>query len=404
MSPTRRNFLKISTGATAFASLARAASPLLARAAFDANPGDSGRVLVVLQVAGGNDGLNTVVPYEDDQYGRSRTTLRLTANQVHKIGSGLGFHPELVGFARLFQEGRLSVVQGVGYPRMERGDHNLAMQNWQTAGRTPGEKTGWLGRAADLAADPDTGNVPAVFVGPIAQPLSIHARRTVVPTLRSAKDWTLLVPDSTLPPSATHASNPLLNFAASATAAGRVDAARVASVLGSGRGFDYPQYALAQSFQTVAQLIRADIGIRICLVEIGGVSPGNFDNHSNQAENHAVVLRELSASIAAFCDDLARDKVLDRTLLMTYSEFGRQLTENGRHGTGHGAAAPVFLAGGKLKGGLVGAHPSLSDLEADAPKPHTDFRALYATVLECWLGMKSEPILGRQFAPLDVLA
>jgi uncharacterized protein (DUF1501 family) len=152
----------------------------------------------------------------------------------------------------------------------------------------------------------------------------------------------------------------------------------------------------------VSQFIRADIGIRIYLVELGGVSPGTFDNHANQAQNQAVVLRELSDSVAAFSDDLGRDKLLDRVLLMTYSEFGRTLTENGRHGTGHGVAAPVFLIGGKLKGGLVGAHPSLTDLEADAPKSHTDFRSVYATALDTWLGIPSEPILGGRYTPLEV--
>src|SRR5215831_15572728 len=159
-------------------------------------------------------------------------------------------------------------------------------------------------------------------------------------------------------------------------------------------GLPYGNYALAQSLRTAAQLIRADLGIRIFLVEQGGVSPGEFDNHANQAANHAVSLRSLSESLTAFCDDLTHDRLLDRVLIMTYSEFGRTLTENGRHGTGHGAAAPVFLAGGRLKGGLIGAHPSLTDLDNDALKPHTDFRAVYATVLERWLGIESTPILG----------
>jgi uncharacterized protein (DUF1501 family) len=187
-------------------------------------------------------------------------------------------------------------------------------------------------------------------------------------------------------------------------AADFADARRVSNVLKAARSQPYPTYGLAQSLRTVAQLIRADLGIRIFLTEQGGVSPGGFDNHSNQAGNHAVVLRELSDSMAAFCDDMARDKLLDRVLLMTYSEFGRTLSENGRHGTGHGAAAPVFLAGGRAKAGLVGAHPSLTDLDNDAPKPHTDFRAVYATLLDRWLGLQSEPVLGGRFATLDIVA
>jgi uncharacterized protein (DUF1501 family) len=311
-------------------------------------------------------------------------TLRLTGDRVHKIGSGLGFHQEMQGFARLFHEGHLSVVQGVGYPNMLR-DHGPGMRNWQTASLSPDEETGWLGRVADRAADPASGNVPAVFVGEIAPPLAIRAAQAVVPGIRAAHDWTL----RSTPKTSDTAWD---------------DAARVAAVVERNRSGAYPAYPLAQSLHTAGQLIRAELGIRIFLTEQGGVPPGTFDNHANQAGNHAAVLHELSESVAAFCDDLTRDRLLDRVLLMTYSEFGRTLSENGRHGTGHGAAAPVFLAGGGLKGGLAGAHPSLTDLDNDAPKPHTDFRALYATVLDRWLRLESEPVLGARFAPLDILA
>jgi uncharacterized protein (DUF1501 family) len=360
--------------------------------------GNAERVLVAVQLAGGNDGLNTVVPYEDDEYGRARTTLRLRGDQVLKIGAGLGFHPELGAMRKLFGEGRLAVVQGVGYANMHR-DHNVGMKNWQTAHPAEGDQeTGWLGRAADRMAEPDPASVPAVFVGRIPQPLTVHARRIIVPSLQTARDWTPLTAGTN---EAAPRTDPLADFVARASAAARGDARKVSA---AGRASAYPPLGLAQSLETVAQFIRAGIGIRIFLVELGGGSPGGFDNHSNQAANQAVVLRELSDSLAAFADDLARDRLLDRVLVMTYSEFGRTLTENGRHGTGHGAAAPIFLAGGKVKGGLIGAHPSLKDLDADAPKPHTDFRAVYATVLERWLGVESEPILGARFAPLDVLA
>lgn len=278
-------------------------------------------------------------------------------------------------------------------------DHIVGMRAWQTGNPSAAEETGWLGRVADRTANPDTGNVPALFVGQIPPPLAIHAGQVIVPGVRDARDWTFVRPPAEV---AAKRDDPLLDFAARATAAARVNARKISAVLESGRTAEYPAYSLAQSLRTVSQFIRADIGIRTYLVELGGVSPGSFDNHSNQAQNQAVVLRELSDSVAAFCDDLGRDKLLDRVLMMTYSEFGRQLTENGRHGTGHGAAAPVFLTGGKLKGGLVGAHPSLADLDADAPKPHTDFRRVYATALDTWLGIPSEPILGGRFTPLEV--
>jgi uncharacterized protein (DUF1501 family) len=375
-----------------------AASSFLARAAAQtaAKQNRDGAILVVLQLAGGNDGLNTVIPYEDDLYSRARTTLRLTGNQVQKIGSGLGFHPELRGMARLLNEGHLAVVQGVGYPNMHR-DHNIGMQSWQTASPLPQERTGWLGRVADRYADPDRGNVPVAFVGRIPSPMAIHSREAIVPTLREASDWAMSAEINK-----TRRNDALAEFVAKTTVTAFSSGERMTGVIKSSRTLDYPDLPLAQSFRTVAQLIRADLGLRIFLVEQGGVSPGEFDNHANQAGNHAVSLRELSQSLAAFCDDLAHDRLLDRVLLMTFSEFGRTVTENGRHGTGHGAAAPVFLAGGRVKAGLIGKHPSLADLDNDALKPHTDFRSVYAMALETWLGIPAGPILGPGFAPLPV--
>jgi uncharacterized protein (DUF1501 family) len=145
------------------------------------------------------------------------------------------------------------------------------------------------------------------------------------------------------------------------------------------------------------------VGVRIVCTDLAGGGIGPFDNHAGQAPNHAALLEQLSQSVAAFLEDLKRDRLLDRVLLMTYSEFGRTIRENGRRGTDHGAAAPMFLAGGRVKGGLVGKHPNLTDLENGGQKHHTDFRRVYATVLERWLGLDSAPILGRKFELLDVL-
>jgi len=159
---------------------------------------------------------------------------------------------------------------------------------------------------------------------------------------------------------------------------------------------------LAGTLRIVAQLIRAELGVRIFFTELGGGGIGGFDNHANQLGNHCALLHQLSESVAAFVDDLQRDKLLDRVLLMTFSEFGRTVAENGRRGTGHGAGAPVFLAGGRLRGGLLGPHPSLTDLDAGAPRFHTDFRRVYATVLDRWLGLDAAGVLGEGFKPLDI--
>lgn len=428
MSHTRRDFLKASLGASTLLSLGPAVSgfpggSVLAGTALagptQRDAGDT--ILVVVQMAGGNDGLNTVVPYQDDVYARNRPTLRAVAGKVHKIDSLLGFHPEMEAFARLYQQGCLTVVQGVGYPNPD-GDHAASMRNWQTAyPHQPDCQTGWLGRAVDgigsseTTAATDQMGVPAVFVGQIARPLTLNAERAIVPSFGSLDQGTLRAmpgPDG----GRTHQrrlaeaarieraarGNPLLGFLQRGTSQAYAAAGRIEQVAGAATA-EYPRFQLAGLLRTVAQLVRADLGIRVFYTELGGQQPGGFDNHANQLGNHCALVHQLSESVAAFADDLRRDKLLDRVLLMTFSEFGRTVKENGRRGTGHGSAAPVFLVGGKLKGGLFGEHPNLTDLENGGQKFHTDFRRVYATVLDRWLGLDSRPVLGETFQPLDVL-
>jgi len=371
--------------------------------------------LVVLQLSGGNDGLNTVIPYADDAYGRARRTLRLTAKEVHKIDSLLGFHPRTHGFWQLLQDGHLSVIQGVGYPNSNRS-HDVAMRDWHTA--HPGDaacQTGWVGRAVDLADQSDKADVPGVFVGPVARPFGLNAEKSVVPSIRSMEQLTLRTAPGLVDGASKQVrealkqsgagDNPLADYVRGRTLTAYASSRQVQDVLrDADRTGEYPPFGLAESLKTVAQLIRANLGIRIFFVELGGGGIGGFDNHANQRDNHAALLHQLSGSVAAFVRDLKQAGALDRVALMTFSEFGRMLTENGRRGTNHGAAAPVFLAGGGLRGGLLGEHPSLTDLDQDAQKPHTDFRRVYATMLDRWLGFGSKAILGDKYEPLDVFA
>ncbi|MEJ2704819.1 MAG: DUF1501 domain-containing protein, partial [Sedimentisphaerales bacterium] len=365
--------------------------------------------LVVIQLSGGNDGLNTVIPYEDDEYVRNRPTLAMSPKEVHKINSSLGFHPRMGAFMRLYDEGHLSIIQGVGSPSPDR-DHDGAMRIWHTADPDrPSRQTGWLGRVVDNAWRPDKTETPAVFVGPIVRPFALNAENVNVPSIQSPADlmageaWTQdseLVARSSRPDE----TKSLLSFLQRCTLKARGDTQRIEAVTTStGSTAEYPSFGFAGTLRTIAQLIRADVGIRIFFAELGGGGIGGFDNHANQRGNHGALLHQLSESVAAFVDDLKRDKLLDGVLLMTFSEFGRTVKENGRRGTGHGAAAPIFLAGGKLKGGLVGPHPSLTDLDNGALKVYVDFRRVYATALDRWLGFESTPVLGTQFETLDVL-
>ncbi len=419
MSYTRRDFLKATLGTSALLSFTT--PNVLVRAAPSASRGDDSRtVLVVIQLSGGNDGLNTVVPYGDDEYARNRPTLALSPKEVHKIDSLLGLHPRMGAFKRLYDEGYLSIIQGVGSPKFE-GSHDAAMRIWHTADSdNPKRQTGWLGRTVDNIWRADRTETPAVFVGPITQPFALNAENVFVPSVQSPDDLTTnihmnaaLLRVEGVPPSnrgqdardtAARCDDSLLDFLRRCTLKAHTSTQRIEAVTNSAANIGgYPSFRLARTLRNIAQLIRADIGIRIFFAELGGGGIGGFDNHANQKGNHCALLHQLSESVAAFVDDLKRDKLLDRVLLMTFSEFGRTVKENGRRGTGHGAAAPIFLAGGKLKGGLIGAHPSLTDLVNGSPKVHTDFRRVYATVLDRWLGFESRSVLGKQFEPLDML-
>ena len=192
MSYTRRDFLKAALGATTMLSFASSVPNLLVRTAMAGNSqqdeGDT--ILVVVQLSGGNDGLNTVVPYADDEYARNRPTLRLHPKDVHSIDSYLGFHPRMEGFSRLYKEGYLCIVQGVGYPNSDRS-HDVAMRHWHTAEPDNSNcQTGWLGRAADSVWHTNQKDMPGVFVGPIAQPFGMRAEHVNIPSIQSPADLT----------------------------------------------------------------------------------------------------------------------------------------------------------------------------------------------------------------------
>ncbi len=419
MRSDRREFLKRSLGLSTLVAFGPGVPCFLARSALAAPPrrADRGTVLVVIQLAGGNDGLNTVVPYEDDEYAKARPTLRLPANTLHKIDGQLGFHPKLRAFHRLYHEGLLSVVQGVGYPNPNQG-HFESMHIWQTATLDYREaQTGWIGRAVDGACEHNEGTMPAAFVGQIQKPFTLNAQRAIIPSLRTVSDAVLRdmpqvssaaqrtrwIEAAQAPGSADEGD--LLAFVRRTTLAACAHRDKLRALVDArpGGSDGYPPLQLASQLRTIAQLLRAELGIRIFYTELGGQEPGGFDTLAGQAANHGALLEQLSESVAAFLEDLKRDKLLDRVLVMTFSEFGRTVVENGRRGTDHGSAAPMFLAGGSLRGGLMGPHPNLTDRENGGQRHHTDFRRVYATALERWLGFESRPVLGKPFEPLDVI-
>lgn len=407
MTHTRRQLLKASLGASAMLSLSASAPRFVHSTAHAAQTRSStdDTVLIVLQLTGGNDGLNTLAPFDHDVYARSRKTLRLARREVLAINDHLGFHPGMPGFERLYKDGHLAVVQSVGCPGTPR-DHEAGLLNWQTA--APGVKdpqTGWVGRAIDFAAAQAPSSPAGAFVGDIAAPFALNAAESVVPAIRHAQSLSGRHPSAALSAALgaprDAGANPMLEFM-SRCAIDTAAAQRRITAAADRPAATYPPFKLADDLRTVARLIRADLGVRVFYVELGGGGIGGFDNHANQKDNHAALLAQLAGSVAAFIDDLKRDRLLDRVLLMTFSEFGRTVSENGRRGTGHGEAAPMFLVGGRLAGGLIGTPVNLDDLAEDAPRTEIDFRRVYAAALSQWLKFDARAILGADYAPLPL--
>lgn len=405
MFTTRRVFLKSSglvalgLNAPVFLSRAAAAAPASDK------PGSKQTLLVVIELTGGNDGLNTVIPFTDPLYEKYRPSLKQPVNQIRKLTKEIGLHPIMGDLADLYQQGELAVIQGVGYPNPDQS-HFRSMDIWQAASLNKTLTEGWLGKAMKkMPASPSfhlkTNNE--------ISPLAFDGAPAKVPSIASLNDYQLqLAAASAADGKAKRAvieeaakkvggRQALLEFVQK-TAADTYDMSRRLEEIGKNYEpkVPYPQTALASRLRLAAQLIDANLGARIFYVRLDG-----FDTHSSQANQHATLLTELSGAMSAFYKDLSARGHKDRLCVMTFSEFGRRAKENGSKGTDHGSAAPMFLLGGRVKGGILGAHPSLEKLEDGNLKHHTDFRQVYAAILDRWLGVSSKEVLGATFAPVE---
>lgn len=411
MLSSRRRFLQATVGSSTLVSCGLSVPHFLARSAMAAGSqpiGDAGNVLVVIQLSGGNDGLNTVVPYADDGYGRNRFSLRVPAGQVLKINGQVGLHNRMTGMHKLLDEQRLAIVQGVGYPNPNRS-HFRSMDIWHSAQpKLERPRDGWLGRSLEHGRSQAGVDVPALHLGGDESPLALSSRQLAVPSIQSTDSFRLRTSDGSLPLSTLRqlaeirrpAANNLLDFVCRSTLNAYAASQQVQEAVSHEKtASDYPaNFELARKLKTIAQLIDAGLKTRIYYVSLAG-----FDTHANQAQTHGNLLAELSQSLAAFINDLAARGHLDRVLVLSFSEFGRRVRENASQGTDHGTAAPVFLAGGKVQAGLIGKHPSLSDLDQGDLKFHTDFRSVYAAILDRWLGCPSQAVLGEKFSPVAIL-
>jgi uncharacterized protein (DUF1501 family) len=406
MAHTRREFLRSALAAPALLTFGGVSPGFLLSAAEEQARRDRDRVLVVIQLSGGNDGLNAIVPYTDDEYRKNRPTLAIPRPDVLTIDNDFGFHPELRGFSELLQAGRLAIVQGVGYDDPNRS-HFESMDIWHSGVRKNQPRpTGWLGRYLDAIRSQSGGDVSAMHLGAEKQPFALSARSVRVPSVRSLKEFRLRVGDDEaaafvrrLAESPREDSGSLLDFVQSSTSGALEVSEEIrATDAGYTPQVAYPDSALAKKLKTVARLIDAGLRTRVFYVEIDG-----FDTHSKQAAAHAGLLRQVGDAANAFVMDMIGQGHGDRVLVMCFSEFGRRVAENASEGTDHGAAAPMFLAGSKVVAGLIGPQPSLKDLDEGDLRHHTDFRQVYAAVLEDWLHCDSTKILGKFYAPIPAI-
>ncbi len=357
------------------------------------------RVLVVLQLSGGNDGINTVIPFADEGYARARKALRVPDARVLKVNDSVGLHPSLKGLSALLERNQLAIVQGVSYPNPDRS-HDVSMAIWHTArfDREEHAGFGWLGRALDEARPPRQGVPAALLCGGEAPPGALRARCAVVAAMNDLEDYAradLEGPDPARGAGNVDTEDYVRRIALDARATAR-ELQEVARAGGAGER--YPTTELARRMQLIAQLMRSGLETPIYYT----MQPG-YDTHILQESTHGRLLSELGDAVQAFFADLQASGLHERVLLMTFSEFGRRVEENASYGTDHGTSAPMFLAGPAVRPGLHGATPSLLDLEDGDLKMSVDFRRVYATALEQWLGVRSAAALNGDFEKLPLL-
>jgi uncharacterized protein (DUF1501 family) len=369
------------------------------------------KVLILIQLAGGNDGVNTVIPYANPAYAAARPGLAISPSQVLQIDGAVGLHPSLTRLRARYTQQQVAIVQGVSYPNPNRS-HFRGTDIWESAVPDRLEAKGWVGRYLESCACQRPDYLEAMTVGSSQGAGAFWTEMALVPAVASISSFRYTSANSgntTLRNAEIAALRSALNQA-EGTAEGEFlrqsmnlaldDADILASAASSYTPVGtYPNNTFGNSMKLIAQLIAANVGTSIFYVSLGG-----FDTHSDQLTAHANLFTTLDQSIDALMIDLERVGRLDDVAMMTFSEFGRRLAQNGSSGTDHGVAAPMFVIGGGVSGGLYGEYPSLTDLSSGDLKMKVDFRQVYATVLDDWLGMSPTNVLGGSYAQLPLFA
>lgn len=388
------------------------------------------RVLVVVQLGGGNDGLNTVVPYGADAYYRNRPALAIAAPGRGDGGAialdhhaGLGLHPEFAGFKELIDDGAAAIVQGVGYPNPNRS-HFTSMDIWQTA-NTNATGHGWLGRyfdnqchgspAADAAVTVGR-DAPLALTGQTHKPVTFESAEQfrwrgedIHPSLRDAYERMLSdLPNGGVPERRErenrrgNQANPNdqshRDFLTRTAMDARASSERIRKAVSEKPLVSYPNSGLAQQLRTVSAMIRAGMPTRVYYVSLGG-----FDTHANQLATHGRLLRQLGDALNAFYRDLQAQGNSSRVLTMAFSEFGRRVAQNASQGTDHGTAAPMYFVGDMVRHGVLGDHPSMNHFDQGDLRFTVDFRCLYAAVIDDWLKADSTAVLGTRFRKAEII-
>jgi uncharacterized protein (DUF1501 family) len=387
--------------------------------------GKDGKILVVIQLSGGNDGLSMVIPYADDAYHRARPDIGHDAKTVLKMNEYVGLHPNLTALKGLYDSGSLAVVQGVGYPNPNRS-HFRSMDIWQS-GQPESETAsdGWLGRYFDntcAGTDPHVGvsigsQLPLAMKGDRIMPLSFERPESYRYTGQDFKDYMALNHEDNIAPSVAPSTQPVqpkivrakndihitpdaqLDFLHRTAMDAQVSSDDILRMTkGHQPSASYPNNEFGSGLKTVAAMIKGGLPTRVYYVSLGG-----FDTHAGERARHDNLMTQLGQGMGAFWTDLKQQGNDDRVLMMTFSEFGRRVVQNASGGTDHGTAAPMFVVGKNIKQGVIGDQPSLTNLDQGDLKYKIDFRSVYATVLQNWLETPSKPILGGQFQTLPLV-
>ncbi len=380
----RRGFLKL-TGAASVAVLAPRFALAQSAAGYE-------NLLVLVELKGGNDGLNTVVPYADRTYYSLRPRLAVKRDEVLQLDGRTGLNPALAGLMPLWQARELAVVQGVGYPRPNLS-HFRSIEIWDTASKSEEYLAdGWLTRAFAARPVPQRYAADGVVIGSQdLGPLTGTGARAIALTNTAQFERQARM---------AHPAHARGNSALSHIMKIEQDVAQAAAGLQGDHDFKtvFPQGPFGNTVKTAAQVVASPGGVAAVRLTLNG-----FDTHVNQPNIHANLLKQLGEGLAALRSALVELGRWNRTLVMTYAEFGRRPQENGSNGTDHGTANAHFVAGGRVRGGLYGQPPQLDRLENGNLVYAIDFRSLYATALERWWGVPAASALGGRYAPLDVL-